>query len=76
MVGALVEVGRGRLTPDDIRVLLHQRDRSKCPGAAPPDGLFLTQVHYPAHYLRLDSFPASALRVWPREPRGLSIDEV
>ena len=46
MVGAMVEVGRGKLTPDGIAVLLEQRDRALTPAAAPPQGLFLIEVRY------------------------------
>ncbi|HET6516262.1 MAG TPA: tRNA pseudouridine(38-40) synthase TruA [Thermodesulfovibrionales bacterium] len=47
IVGTLVEVGRGKLTPQDIRGILEARDR-KCAGpTAPAKGLFLDRVIYP-----------------------------
>jgi tRNA pseudouridine38-40 synthase len=46
MVGAMVEVGRGKLTPDGIAMLLERRDRALVPAAAPPEGLFLIEVRY------------------------------
>jgi tRNA pseudouridine38-40 synthase len=46
IVGTLVQVGRGRLTPDSIEDILNRRDR-RCAGpTAPAHGLFLKQVKY------------------------------
>jgi tRNA pseudouridine38-40 synthase len=47
MVGTLLDVGRGRLTVDDIPRLFDLRDRSKSGPTAPPHGLFLVSVEYP-----------------------------
>ncbi|KAL9182747.1 hypothetical protein ACHAXT_004026 [Thalassiosira profunda] len=46
MVAALVEVGRGRLQPADIKQILESRDRSCAPGMAPAKGLFLVDVEH------------------------------
>ena len=46
ITGALVEVGLGRLTPDDMGALLASRSREGAPGKAPPQGLTLVQVSY------------------------------
>lgn len=48
MTGALVAVGRGRLTPQHIGELLECRDSRAYPGSfiAPPSGLFLNTVEY------------------------------
>ncbi len=48
MVGSLVEVGRGRWSPDDLVAALEARDRSRCGPVAPAQGLYLTEVIYPA----------------------------
>jgi len=48
MVGSLVEVGRGRWSPDDLVAALEARDRSRCGPVAPARGLYLTEVVYPA----------------------------
>jgi len=46
MVGTLVLVGRGSLTPSDVLSVLSERDR-RCAGpAAPPEGLCLVEVYY------------------------------
>ena len=46
IVGALVEVGLGRLTPDELRQILEYKDRRLAPPPAPPQGLFLKKVIY------------------------------
>ncbi|MDM7926947.1 MAG: tRNA pseudouridine(38-40) synthase TruA [bacterium] len=46
LVGTLVEVGRGALTPDGFRAVLESGDREKAGPTAPPHGLFLVRVEY------------------------------
>lgn len=46
LTGALVEVGLGKLEPDDIKRLLEARSRVNAPKKAPSQGLVLVQVHY------------------------------
>jgi tRNA pseudouridine38-40 synthase len=46
MVGSLLEVGRGKLTPDDINRLYELRDRSKSGPTVPPQGLFMVHVDH------------------------------
>ena len=46
MVATMIEVGRGKLTPDFITQLIERRERSMAPAAAPPQGLFLVEVRY------------------------------
>ncbi|WP_291841840.1 tRNA pseudouridine(38-40) synthase TruA [Maricaulis sp.] len=48
MVGSLVEVGVGKWSARDFRQALDAADRSQCGPVAPPDGLYLTAVDYPA----------------------------
>lgn len=47
IVGALLEVGRGRVQPSDIPRLLELRDRACSGPTAPPQGLCLLSVEYP-----------------------------
>jgi tRNA pseudouridine38-40 synthase len=47
MTGTLVDVGRGKLRPDDIPKLFEIRDRSKSGPTMPPHGLCLAEVKYP-----------------------------
>jgi tRNA pseudouridine38-40 synthase len=46
MVAAMVDVGRGKLTPENIATILAGLDRGEAPANAPPGGLCLTQVRY------------------------------
>jgi tRNA pseudouridine38-40 synthase len=46
IVGALICVGRGELSSDDVERLTEGLDRGKCPPPAPPQGLSLIQVKY------------------------------
>lgn len=47
IVGTLVDVGRGRYTPQDFDRILRSRDLSLSSGGAPAQGLFLSDVTYP-----------------------------
>ncbi len=47
IAGALVDVGRGKMRPDDIPHLLELRDRAKSGTTMPPPGLCLVKVEYP-----------------------------
>lgn len=51
LVGLLVEIGCGRHDPRDIPRILGARSRSAAGGMAPPQGLFLEEVTYPAQLL-------------------------
>ena len=46
MVGTLLDVGRGRLKPEDIDRLFELRDRSKSGPTVPPQGLFMVRVDH------------------------------
>lgn len=46
LVGTLLEVGRGRLTEQDIARLFELRDRSRSGPTAPPHGLVMKAVEY------------------------------
>ncbi|MEG1607204.1 MAG: tRNA pseudouridine(38-40) synthase TruA [Mucinivorans sp.] len=46
IVGTLVDVGRGKISIDGFARIIEQRNRAKASSAAPPDGLFLTEVRY------------------------------
>ena len=46
IVGALVEVGRGSLTAQDVEKLLRERSAEPAKWTAPPSGLFLEKVRY------------------------------
>lgn len=46
MVGTLVEVGRGKITPNEFKRILLARDRNLAGVTAPSHGLFLVEVKY------------------------------
>ena len=46
LVGTLIEVGRGRRSPDEMESVLAARDRSAAGPVAPPHGLCLVSVEY------------------------------
>ena len=50
MVGTLLEVGRGKLTPPDIDKLYELKDRSKSGPTVPPHGLFMVTVDHDLPY--------------------------
>lgn len=53
VVGTLVDVGRGRYTPEQFGDIVASRDLSRSSGSAPAQGLFLSDVRYPAaHFVR------------------------
>lgn len=47
IVGTLVKVGEGKLSPDLMTSILEAKDRSAAGPVAPPHGLFLVSVAYP-----------------------------
>jgi len=47
IVGTIVDVGRGKLTPEDIPALINVRDRSRSGPTMPPQGLCLAEIEYP-----------------------------
>lgn len=44
LVGTLVEVGRGRMTPAQVRRVLRTRDRTQAGPTAPAEGLYLERI--------------------------------
>jgi len=47
IVGTLIEVGKGRIVPEDIPQLFEARDRSRSGPTMPPEGLYLVSLEYP-----------------------------
>jgi tRNA pseudouridine38-40 synthase len=46
IVGTFLEVGRGKMTPDDVRAILASQKRKLAGPKAPPHGLYLEKVFY------------------------------
>jgi tRNA pseudouridine38-40 synthase len=55
IVGALIRVGRGALAPEEIAGMLVSRDPARPGPPAPPHGLYLVRVVYPAGLLRAEA---------------------
>lgn len=56
VAGLLLEVGRGDSPPERVAAVLASRDRKANAATAPPDGLYLAAVSYPAQF----GLPAAA----------------
>ena len=46
IIGTIVRVGKGKISPDEIMDILASRDRRNAGPTAPPQGLFLVSVSY------------------------------
>jgi len=51
IIGTLVEVGRGRISPPEVKEILDARDRTAAGPTAPPQGLYLVRIRYPSSSL-------------------------
>ncbi len=58
MVGALVEIGRGKLTEKDLKYFLEHESPTPAKYTAPPSGLFLEHVTYESEKMEKDFGPA------------------
>jgi tRNA pseudouridine38-40 synthase len=47
LTATMLQVGRGKLTPDEFRAIIEARDCTKASFAVPSHGLFLMAVHFP-----------------------------
>ena len=47
IVGTLIEIGQGKLSLDEFRKIIEQKDRAAAGVSAPPQGLFLADIAYP-----------------------------
>jgi tRNA pseudouridine38-40 synthase len=47
IVGTLIEVGSGKLSPEGFRRIIESRDRTKAGTSVPAHALFLTDIEYP-----------------------------
>lgn len=46
IVGTLIEVGLGKIKPEEVRIILESKDRSKCGYIADAQGLYLEDILY------------------------------
>jgi tRNA pseudouridine38-40 synthase len=62
VAGLLMSVGHGESPPERVAAVLASRDRKTSAATAPPDGLYLTAVRYPAEFgLPTGNRPQSAI---------------
>ncbi|MEJ2584151.1 MAG: tRNA pseudouridine(38-40) synthase TruA [Robiginitalea sp.] len=47
VVGTLLEVGKGKITGEDVKSIIKSRDRSRAGASVPAKGLYLTGITYP-----------------------------
>ncbi len=52
IVGTLLEVGKGKILPEDLHTIIGSKDRSRAGKSVPAMGLYLTQVVYPESIFR------------------------
>lgn len=57
MIGVLVEIGRGKLTEQDLKRFLNSKSNDPAKYTAPPSGLFLEQVIYLGEKLNRELLP-------------------
>lgn len=53
IVGTLLEVGRGKLSVNEFRRIIEQKDRCKAGMSVPAQGLFLEDITYPAELFNI-----------------------
>ena len=62
VAGLLMSVGHGESPPERVATVLASRDRKTNAATAPPDGLYLAGVRYPAEFgLPPSNLPQSAI---------------
>jgi tRNA pseudouridine38-40 synthase len=69
IVGVLVEVGRGSLSMNDVKRILHEPSDEPAKYTAPPSGLFLERVYYGREPRTRDMRPVMEIAVWERHTR-------
>ena len=47
IVGTLIDVGRGKLTPEDVRKIIESKNRCNAGTSVPAQALFLCHIEYP-----------------------------
>jgi tRNA pseudouridine38-40 synthase len=60
IVRAIVKVGEGRYTRDDLCRILEAKDRKASPGTAPASGLYLEKVYYSIDEMTEDAIGADS----------------
>lgn len=50
IVGTLVDIGYGKIAPDDLPKIIESLDRTKAGHTAPPQGLYLKEIYYKENF--------------------------
>jgi tRNA pseudouridine38-40 synthase len=50
VVGTLLDIGQGKLQPDEMKRIMQSQNRSEAGSSAPAHGLYLTKVEYPSEF--------------------------
>ena len=61
IVGTLLEVGRGKLTVEDFRRIIEQKDRCRAGTSVPGNALFLVDVTYPEEIFLMNNGQSSTI---------------
>jgi tRNA pseudouridine38-40 synthase len=61
VVGTLIDVGRGKISIEDFRRIIFEKDRCKAGSSAPAEGLFLYDISYPDDITDLDKVVDNAI---------------
>ena len=48
IIGTLIEVGKGKIAPSEIKEIIASKKRENAGATAPPQGLFMVKVNYSA----------------------------
>jgi tRNA pseudouridine38-40 synthase len=51
IVGTLVEIGLGKLDPNEMKRIIESKDRRNAGSSAPAKGLFLNKIKYPSELI-------------------------
>lgn len=51
IVGTLLDVGKSKFSPEQVRGIIEKQDRGAAGASAPAHGLFLTNIEYPEEYM-------------------------
>lgn len=70
LAGTLVDVGRGRYSPDDMTRLLAARDRTQAGVTAPAHGLTMEEVYYPDAVAHAGIPAGATFPGWPVTPES------
>ena len=54
IVGTLLDVGLGKITPEDVKTIIKSKDRGAAGASVPAKGLYLTKVLYPSTILEFN----------------------